>query len=140
MVLLLFLLSVLFSIIPKKAERCKSRTQIIGKIDFQGENNQQILLQKTAVELAQLGGKERSDFAEPYAIGFPRSMIENRLFSNEDEFDDEFKGKKVVGATGFILECRLWKVEFDDGSWIIASDAGNGWYRPETKFNSYKFA
>ena len=56
MVLLLFLLSVLFSIIPKKAERCKSRTQIIGKIDFQEENNKQILLQKTAVELAQLGG------------------------------------------------------------------------------------
>ncbi|HCW13290.1 MAG TPA: hypothetical protein DGP36_05105, partial [Ruminococcus sp.] len=55
MVLLLFLLSVLFSIIPKKAERCKSRTQIIGKIDFQREDRQ-ILLQKTAVELAQLGG------------------------------------------------------------------------------------
>ena len=49
----------------------------MGKIDFQGENNQQILLQKTAVELAQLGGKERSDFAEPYAVGFPK----NRLFS-----------------------------------------------------------
>lgn len=63
---------------------------------------------------------------------------ENRLFSNEDEFVDEFKGKKVVGVTGFILEYRLWKVEFDDDSWIIASDAGNGWYRPLTKLNSYK--
>lgn len=62
-----------------------------------------------------------------------------RLISDEEVFDVEFKGKKVVKVTGFNLEWRLWKVGFDDDSWVIASDAGNGWYWPETNFNSYKF-
>lgn len=53
-------------------------------------------------------------------------------------FDLEYKEKKVHIVFGFNLYRRLWKVIFEDNSWIIAGDHGNGWYSAETDFNSYK--
>lgn len=53
-------------------------------------------------------------------------------------FDETYLGKKVNHVLSFNLTFRLWTVYFDDGSWIIAGDEGNGWYKPLTKFNDYK--
>ena len=38
----------------------------------------------------------------------------------------------------FCLVDRLWKIRFNDGTWIIAGDRGNGQYQALTDFNSYK--
>ena len=59
--------------------------------------------------------------------------IERFSVSNEG-----YKGKKVRYEIGFLLSRRLWRVVFEDNSWIIASDYGNGWYKPFTGINSYK--
>ena len=53
-------------------------------------------------------------------------------------FANYYKDKKVKFATGFLLIERLWMVVFEDGSWIIAEDEGNGWYKAITDFDSYK--
>ena len=53
-------------------------------------------------------------------------------------FDTNYKGREVSVTQGFNLYRRLWKVIFEDNSWVIASDLGNGWYSAETNFNSYK--
>ena len=66
--------------------------------------------------------------------------IKRSSVSNEDLFGspEGYKGKKVQYEVGFLLTRRLWKVIFTDGSWIIASDYGNGWYKPFTGINNYK--
>ena len=56
----------------------------------------------------------------------------------EELFDLNYKEKKVHIVFGFNLYRRLWKVIFEDNSWVIAGDHGNGWYSAETNFNSYK--
>lgn len=56
----------------------------------------------------------------------------------KDLFDKEYKGREIDYAHGFNRFWRLWKVIFKDGSWVIASDQGNGWYAAKTDFNSYK--
>ena len=56
----------------------------------------------------------------------------------ESMFDTNYKGREVSVAYGFNLYRRLWHVYFEDGSWVIAGDHGNGWYSAETNFNSYK--
>ena len=53
-------------------------------------------------------------------------------------FDTKYKGREVSIVFGFNLYRRLWKVVFEDNSWVIAGDRGNGWYSAETNFNSYK--
>ena len=64
--------------------------------------------------------------------------IPNTINLFNENFGETYKGKKVISASGFLLVERLWRVNFEDGSWIIAFDAGNGWYDPMTDFNSYK--
>lgn len=64
--------------------------------------------------------------------------IPNTLNLYNENFSEDYKGKKVVEVTNFLLIERLWRVKFEDDSWIIAFDAGNGWYTPLTNFNSYK--
>lgn len=61
-----------------------------------------------------------------------------QLLAKKDLFTNYYKGKKIKDEFGFLLDERLWKVTFTDGSWIIAFDVGNGWYEPMTDFNSYK--
>lgn len=56
----------------------------------------------------------------------------------EELFDLNYKEKKIHIVFGFNLYRRLWKVVFEDNSWVIAGDHGNGWYSAETDFNSYK--
>ena len=51
---------------------------------------------------------------------------------------NNYKGKNVKYATEFLLIERLWKVVFEDESWLIAFDVGNGWYKAMTDFDSYK--
>lgn len=53
-------------------------------------------------------------------------------------FTNYYNGMKVSYATGFNLFTRTWKVFLENGSWLLAGDASNGWYRPLTKLNSYK--
>lgn len=53
---------------------------------------------------------------------------------------DIYLGKKVVEISGFLLIERLWRVNFEDGSWLIGFDEGNGWYRAVTPLNSYKIS
>ena len=38
----------------------------------------------------------------------------------------------------FIYDDGLWKIINKKGDWVIAFDAGNGWYKQMTKENSYK--
>ena len=58
--------------------------------------------------------------------------------SKSDLFANYYNGMKVSYATGFNLFTRIWKVYLENGSWLLAGDASNGWYRPLTKLNSYK--
>ena len=58
--------------------------------------------------------------------------------SKSDLFTNYYNGMKVSYATGFNLFTRTWKVYLENGSWLLAGDASNGWYRPLTKLNSYK--
>lgn len=67
-----------------------------------------------------------------------KNNIKFNPFDSENLFDEEYKGKKVDYVLSFNLYHRLWTVYFKDGSWIIASDVGNGWYAALTDFNSYK--
>lgn len=53
-------------------------------------------------------------------------------------FTDTFKGKNIKHVTGFNLSHRTWKVIFEDDSWILAFDQGNGNYFSLTDFNSFK--
>lgn len=53
-------------------------------------------------------------------------------------FTNYYKGKKIKYVTSFLLIERLWRVVFEDESWIICEDAGNGWYKAMTDFDSYK--
>ena len=62
------------------------------------------------------------------------SVSQDELFCSLEGY----KGKEVHYEVGFLLSRRLWRVVFTDGSWLIASNHGNGWYRPFTKLNSYK--
>lgn len=45
---------------------------------------------------------------------------------------------EVVCATGFMLQCRIWKVTLKDGSWCLAFDSGNGNYIRVSKINDYE--
>ena len=58
--------------------------------------------------------------------------------SKSDLFANYYNGMKVSYTTGFNLFTRTWKVYLENGSWLLADDASNGWYRPLTKLNSYK--
>lgn len=58
--------------------------------------------------------------------------------SKLDLFANYYNGMKVSYATDFNLFTRTWKVYLENGSWLLAGDASNGWYRPLTKLNSYK--
>ena len=70
---------------------------------------------------------------------YPKGGYARKL--NEDKsliFCEDYKGKKIKYATGFLLNERLWRVVFEDESWIICEDVGNGWYKAMTDFDSYK--
>lgn len=67
-----------------------------------------------------------------------KDRIPNTLNLYNGNFSEDYNGKKVVEVTNFLFIERLWRVKFEDNSWIIAFDAGNGWYKPLTNFNSYK--
>lgn len=54
-----------------------------------------------------------------------------------NSFQDTFNGKKVISANMFSGLFRLWKVDLEDGSWLIAYDLGNGNFAQITKLNSY---
>lgn len=64
--------------------------------------------------------------------------IEN--LSESITVEDTYLGKKVVEISGFLLMERLWEIKFEDGSWLIGFDEGNGWYRAVTALNSYKIS
>ena len=53
-------------------------------------------------------------------------------------FHDKYLGKQIKYVIGFNLNIRIWQVFFEDDSWILAYDVGNGWYKPLTKFNDLK--
>ena len=44
----------------------------------------------------------------------------------------------VVKAEAFMLQYRIWKVYFNDCSWCLAFDGGNGCYIQMSKNNDYK--
>ena len=71
-------------------------------------------------------------------VAFSEEDIKRCSIPKELLFDTNYKGKEVDIVYGLNLHRRLWKVYFKDGSWIIASDQGNGWYAAKTDFNSYK--
>lgn len=64
--------------------------------------------------------------------------IPNTIKRVDDIFSETYRGKKAISESGFLLVERLWRVKFEDDSWVIAYDVGNGWYKPMTDFNSYK--
>lgn len=58
--------------------------------------------------------------------------------TKREPFHDKYLGKQIKFATGFNLNMRMWQVFFEDNSWILTYDVGNGWYEPLTKFNDLK--
>ena len=58
--------------------------------------------------------------------------------AKQEHFHDKYLGKQIKFVTGFNLNMRIWQVFFEDDSWILTYDVGNGWYEPLTKFNDLK--
>ena len=79
--------------------------------------------------------KKRIDSSE---VIVTEEDIKRVSIPKENIFDTNYKGKEVSVIHGFNLYRRLWHVYFEDGSWVIAGDHGNGWYVAETDFNDYK--
>ena len=71
-------------------------------------------------------------------VAFNQKDIKKLSMDADKLFGDIYKGREVKEAYGFMLGRRIWKVRFQDNSWILAADHGNGWYYPLTNFNSYK--
>ncbi len=71
-------------------------------------------------------------------IAFNQKDIMRLAIDADNLFGNNYKGREVKEAFGFMLGRRIWRVRFHDDSWILAADHGNGWYYPLTDFNSYK--
>ena len=66
------------------------------------------------------------------------SRDENK--SKESKYIDTkiIYNKDIEEIQPFIYDDGLWKIFNKKGDWVIAFDAGNGWYKQMTKENSYK--
>lgn len=69
---------------------------------------------------------------------FAPTKKEIEVLAKPEPFHDEYMGKKINIVLAFNLNMRMWQVFFEDDSWILTYDVGNGWYEPLTKFNDLK--
>ena len=71
-----------------------------------------------------------------YAIFFSNDV--NSLKESRHIDVETINNEDIEEIQPFIYDDGLWKIFNKRGDWVIAFDAGNGWYKQMTKENSYK--
>lgn len=71
-----------------------------------------------------------------YNIFFSRDVNSSKESKHIDA--ETINNEDIEEIQPFIYDDGLWKIFNKRGDWVIAFDAGNGWYKQMTKENSYK--